>query len=246
MSNKNLVDLLFIVDVTGSMGGFIDAAKKRMQDVLNSLTEQFDIDLKVGFSFYRDHPPNASEFVTAIFDLMTVKRAQLTLNNVTVNEGGGNQGEAVLDGVVHGINGMAWRDNSRRIAFLIGDEPTLGMNTKFSEQEDHCPCGLTWGNAVVAAENNKVPIYSILLGSDNDAKNNFKLLSNFTGGFLIESDDAMSVILSTLKSEFDDINLDSKIIDMLSKNSSEKDICDLLNIDREKLEQSTSRIAQFY
>jgi hypothetical protein len=237
----NIVDLLFIVDVTGSMSGFIHDAQKKMKDILDSLSNKFEIDLKVGFCFYRDHPPAADEFTTIVFDLMTVQKAQLVLNNVRVNEGGANRGEAVLDGIVDGISGTAWRENSRRIAFLIGDEPALGMNG----EESYCPCGLTWGNAITVAENNKVPIYSIPLSSDQLTRSNFKLISSFTGGFLIESDDAMSVILKTLQSEFDDINLDSKVIEMLSGNRSEKEICELLNIDREKLVQSTSRIVQY-
>jgi hypothetical protein len=236
----NIVDLLFIVDVTGSMGGFIDSARKKMQDVLDSLSEKFEIDLKVGLSLYRDHPPQDDSFVTVVFDLMSVKKMQLTLQNITVG-GGGDTPEAVLDGIIDGMKGMSWRENSRRIAFLIGDAPAHGM----VNQESCCQCGLTWGDAIVAAENNKVPIYSILLTADSDARKNFKLISNFTGGFLVENDDAMSVILKTLQSEFDDMNLDSKIVEMLSGNRSEKEICELLNIDREKLVQSTSRIVQY-
>lgn len=236
----NKVDLLFIVDVTGSMSGFISQAQQKMQSMLESLTSQFDIDLLVGLSLYRDHPPQDSSFVTVVLDLMPVDKIKSQISEISV-DGGGDLPEAVIDGIIDGVNGMSWRDGSRRIAFLIGDASAHGM----IHNELCCQCGHTWGHAVAAAENNRVPVYAILLGDCEDARNNFKLISNFTGGFLVEGKDAMDAILNTLKSEFDEINLDSKILEMLSGGKDEKAICDMLNIDREQLSVSKSRIAQF-
>jgi hypothetical protein len=236
----NKVDLLFIVDVTGSMGGFISQAQQKMQSMLESLTSQFGIDLLVGLSLYRDHPPQDSSFVTVVLDLMSVDKVKSQISKIGV-DGGGDTPEAVIDGIIDGVNGMSWRDGSKRIAFLIGDAPAHGMVCN----ESCCQCGSTWGHAVTAAEDHRVSVYSILLSNDNEARDNFKLISNFTGGFLVEGKDAMDAILDTLKSEFDDINLDSKILEMLSGGKDEKAICDMLKIDREQLSESRSRIAQF-
>jgi hypothetical protein len=236
----NKVDLLFVVDVTGSMGGFISQAQQKMQSMLESLTSQFGIDLLVGLSLYRDHPPQDDSFVTVVLDLMSVDKVKSQISEIRIG-GGGDTPEAVIDGIIDGVNGMSWRDGSRRIAFLIGDAPAHGM----TDGESCCQCGKTWGHAVTAAENHRVSVYSILLSGDSTAHDNFKLLANFTGGFLIQGADAMTAILDTLKSEFDDINLDSKILEMLSGGKDEKDICDMLNIDREKLVESRSRIVQF-
>jgi hypothetical protein len=236
----NKVDLLFIVDVTGSMSGFIQDAKCRMQKILSSLTTEFEIDLKVGLSLYRDHPSQDKSFVTAVFDLMDIDKMNETISEITVN-GGGDAPEAVIDGIVDGVSGMNWRDNSRRIAFLIGDAPAHGM----TENESCCQCGLTWGNAVSVTQKNKVVIYAVLLSSDSIARLNFRTIANFTGGMLIENDNAMNVILDTLKTEFDNVNLDAKVLEMLSKNSNVDDICKMLNIDRDEFTSSTSRIVQF-
>jgi von Willebrand factor type A domain len=235
----NTVDLLFVLDVTGSMGSLIYQAKEKMQSILESLTKDFQIDLKVGLSLYRDHPSQDTSFVTVTFDLMDVKNIKEKISLITVG-GGGDTPEAVLDGIVDGINDMTWR-NGRRIVILIGDAPAHGM----IEREHCCTCGLTWGKAVAVAQEKRVTIYSISLTTDSTTNLSFKTLSNFTGGLLIESDDAMNAIIETLTEEFDNVNLDSKVLEMLSKNVDSDKICDMLNIDREKFSLSKSRIAQF-
>jgi len=235
----NIVDLLFIVDVTASMGSFIDDAKIRMQDILQSLTGEYDINLNVGLSLYRDHPSEDRSFVTVTFDLMDVKKIKEKISDIVVG-GGGDIPEAVLDGIIDGVNNMNWRDDSRRIAFLIGDAPPHGMY----RHETHCLCGKTWGDAIIVIQDKCITLYSIVLGDSIDTRESFKQLSNFTGGMLIESDNAMSAITDTLKSAFDNINLDSKVLEMLSKDCDTDKICEMLNIDREKLLISKSRLAQ--
>ena len=236
----NKVDLLFIVDVTGSMGSFISDAKQRMTSILNNLKSEFKVDLQVGLSLYRDHPSEDPSFVTAICDLIEVVDVQEKISKINVS-GGGDFPEAVFDGIIDGISSMSWRDDSRRIAFLIGDAPPQGMD---ESDRKCCLCGKTWGDAVVIAQENNVIIYSIALGYHNITKESFKTISNFTGGLLVEGSNAMDIILETLKSEFDNMNLDSKILEMLSSDFSIDDICKMLNIDREKLSESKSRIAQ--
>lgn len=233
----NKVDLLFIVDVTGSMGGFISEAKRRMQDILETLSEKHKVDLQVALSFYRDHPSQESTFVTAVYDLDNFEKASATIKQVSVN-GGGDFPEAVLDGIVDGIKDQKWREGSRRIAFLIGDAPAHGMY----DNENCCMCGLTWGDAVRTAQDNKVTIYSIVLGDNSDAVSTFKTIANFTGGILINtSGSAMDIILETLAEEFDSLNLSTKIISMLSQKHSQEEICKMLGIDRDKFSASMSK-----
>jgi hypothetical protein len=248
----NKIDLLFIVDVTGSMGGFINDAKCKMQNMLTSLCQETNsynnnnglllptIDLKVGLSVYRDHPSQEETFVTVTFDLNNVETISDTISKITVR-GGGDIPEAVIDGIIDGINNMSWREDSRRIAFLIGDAPAHGMMS----YEDCCLCGKTWGDAINVAQEKNVIIYAISLIVNKYTSLCFKTLANFTGGILIEDTDAMNAIVKTLKSEFDNINLDSKILDMLSKGRTEDEISGLLKIDRDDVVVSKSRIAQY-
>jgi hypothetical protein len=233
----NKIDLLFICDVTGSMGGFIDDAKKRMKSILEQLSEEFGVDTKVGLSLYRDHPGQDTSFVTVVFDLMSIKDIQDKINKITV-EGGGDFPEAVLDGIIEGIKSMSWRKGSKKIAFLIGDAPPHGM-----EGKDCCDCGKTWGEAIQIAEEYNVPIYSIPLDNEPEVISSFKTLSTFSGGLMIQADNALDAVLKTLREELGDMNLGAKILDMLSKDASPEKICKMLNIDREKLSELETKSA---
>ena len=53
----NAVDLAFVVDTTGSMGGLIAAAQNQMITMLEELTRAANINLWLGVVGYRDHPP---------------------------------------------------------------------------------------------------------------------------------------------------------------------------------------------
>ncbi len=53
----NAVDLAFVVDTTGSMGGLIAAAQNQMITMLEELTRAANINLWLGVVAYRDHPP---------------------------------------------------------------------------------------------------------------------------------------------------------------------------------------------
>jgi hypothetical protein len=53
----NAVDLAFVVETTGSMGGLIAAAQSQMITLLEELTRAANINLRLGVVEYRDHPP---------------------------------------------------------------------------------------------------------------------------------------------------------------------------------------------
>lgn len=227
----NKIDLLFICDITGSMGGFIEDAKKRMRDILNQLSDEFKVDTKVGLSLYRDHPSQDYSFVTVTFDLESIAEIQSKIDLVQVN-GGGDYEEAVLDGIIDGITSMTWRKGSKRIAFLIGDAPPHNKDSSMC-----CYCGKTWGDAVQVAEEANVPIYAIPLSESKEVVDSFKTIATFTGGLLIQADNALDAVLKTLRDEFGDMNLGAKVLEMLSKDKSPEEICQMLNIDRDKLSE---------
>lgn len=245
----NKVDLLFILDVTGSMGGLILDAQRRMKDMLKKLTEDYNLDLKVGLSLYRDHPSQESTFVTTIFNLVEVDKIKGIIDQVTVS-GGGDEPEAVIDGIIDGVEAMSWRDSSRRISFLLGDAAPHGMVW----DEPCCKCGRTWGDAVAILQSYNVILYSIAIGGLSGTEETFKTLSTFTGGMLLsenkkdycKSDSdiflprggkALDAVLKTLNDEFTDIDIGTKVLELLSEDRSPEEICKMLNINRERFSE---------
>lgn len=226
----NKVDILFVVDVTHSMGSLISEAKDRMAGILKALSEKYNIDVKAGLSLYRDHPDQGDIFVTLTFDLMDIDSIKSKIDEITV-AGGGDYPEAVIDGVYDGVTSMKWREGSHRVAFLIGDAPGHGIE----DGKECCTCGKTWGQAIAAAEEVGVPIYAILLGNNKNAAKTFKVFSTFTGGLFISTNKAMDAILSTLDQEFKDVDIGSKVLSMLASSIGIEEITLALNIDRNKI-----------
>jgi Mg-chelatase subunit ChlD len=85
----NHVDLCFVIDTTGSMGSFIEAAKQQLLDTLKLMSADSGIDLQVGLVEYRDHPPQDTSFVTRIYPLTAnLKQMQKEINKLAANGGG--------------------------------------------------------------------------------------------------------------------------------------------------------------
>ena len=122
----NQFDLAFIVDTTGSMGGLIAAAQRRMVDMVDRLSTAGHVDLRLGIVEYRDHPPQ-DPLVYRVYQLTgELRQAKESINRLKA-EGGGDVPEAVLAGVVAACRELAWRPHARRIAVLVGDAPPHGV-----------------------------------------------------------------------------------------------------------------------
>ena len=165
----NHVDLCFVIDTTGSMGGFIQAAKQQLLNTIQLLSADSDIDLQVGLVEYRDHPPQDTTFVTRVYPLTAeLKQMQKNINKLEAN-GGGDFPEAVYDGVQEAALKMKWRPHSCRFILLVGDAPPHGFQADGStESFTHTdpaqyPNGLTVQSVTAAAESQRVTIHALCM-----------------------------------------------------------------------------------
>ncbi|KAL4468840.1 hypothetical protein ABPG72_008767 [Tetrahymena utriculariae] len=146
----NNVDILFVLDTTGSMGSYFQPAI----DTIKKIVEKFnkmEFNIKFGLCAYRDHPPQEISYVTEFTDLTTSKNLVQVLSKLTA-EGGGDGPEAVMDGLREGLKNSSWRLSedgqtmSKRFLFHICDAPPHGQeyggySSDSSWQKNGCPCG---------------------------------------------------------------------------------------------------------
>ncbi len=113
---KNL-DLMFIVDATGSMSDEMAFLQKEF----TAITEDAgDDDTRYSVNFYRDE---GDEYVTKCYDFTkNVKDLQTHLNSESANEGG-DIPEAVDRILEESILNSKWSDESVKLAFMILDAP---------------------------------------------------------------------------------------------------------------------------
>lgn len=115
------VDVVFAVDTTGSMGGLIEGAKRTVWSIATHIRDTDPgADLRIGLVAYRDI---GDEYVTRHFALTGELDSVFTeLSGYRAN-GGGDMPEnvdAALDAALHK---MQWRDDARKLVFLVGDAP---------------------------------------------------------------------------------------------------------------------------
>lgn len=117
------IDVVFVLDTTGSMGGLLEGAKQTIWSIANRLASgQPQPDIRVGLVAYRDL---GDEYVSRSFpltrDLDTIHGQ---LGGLAAG-GGGDTPEHVNQGLRDAIHGMSWErgDNVLRLIFLVGDAP---------------------------------------------------------------------------------------------------------------------------
>lgn len=113
------LDVVFVVDATGTMGWVIDEVKDRLRDITTVIRSLVPI-ARFGVVAFRD---KESGFITRDQPLTySTLKVQGFIDNLTA-EGGGDIYEAVGEGLRVAIEGSDWRLGARRIIILIGDYP---------------------------------------------------------------------------------------------------------------------------
>lgn len=115
------VDIVFAVDTTGSMGGLLDGAKRTVWSIANQVRDlEKDADLHIGLVAYRDL---GDEYVTRDFMLTDDLDAVFAELSSYQAGGGGDVPENVDAALYDAVHKMKWRDNAKKMVFLVGDAP---------------------------------------------------------------------------------------------------------------------------
>lgn len=251
----NQVDLCFVVDTTGSMGGFIQAAKTQLLATMERLTAESKVNLQVGLVEYRDHPPQDTSFVTRIYPLThDLNLMQKHINKLQA-QGGGDYPEAVYDGVVEAVRKMYWRDRSLRFILLVGDAPPHGFQlpkdyTGFIHtEESRYPNSLTVQAVTAAAEKARVTVLALGMGGDHSMQQSFTALALGTGGEFASVSNVYLVIekiASLLSKEFQNLEFDQQVLQWIRGHSTYDSgaLAEVLNQSRFQVAQSISRLGK--
>ncbi len=118
---KNL-DVLFMVDATGSMGDEIAYLKSELEDIIGRLNRGSQLNTRTGLVFYRDQ---GDEYVVRDFGFdsnLTAVKANLSRQFAS---GGGDFEEAVEEAMENAIYQQQWTTEgpSAKLMFMILDAP---------------------------------------------------------------------------------------------------------------------------
>jgi Mg-chelatase subunit ChlD len=123
-SAEKTLEMVFVLDTTGSMGGLIDGAKQRIWGIVNEVMQTpARPAVRVGLVAYRDH---GDAYVTQVLPLTNdLDKVYTTLMEYRA-DGGGDGPEDVRRALADGVRKAGWSQpqaNTAQIVFLVGDAP---------------------------------------------------------------------------------------------------------------------------
>jgi len=118
---RDVVDIMFVVDATGSMGDEITFLQSELNDVLDRVTaDNQNISYRTGAVFYRD---DTDDYLTRVSDLTHKSQETIAFISEQSAQGGGDYPEAVEAGLEEAL-GQDWSDDAlSKIIFLLLDAP---------------------------------------------------------------------------------------------------------------------------
>jgi Mg-chelatase subunit ChlD len=118
------VEVVFVLDTTGSMGGLIEAAKEKIWSIASTMAAaQPAPEIRMGLVAYRDR---GDDYVTKIVDLSSdLDSVYATLMDFRA-DGGGDGPESVNQALHDAINNVSWsqEQDAYKVVFLVGDAPS--------------------------------------------------------------------------------------------------------------------------
>jgi hypothetical protein len=186
---KPTVEVAFVLDTTGSMGGLIEGAKRKIWSIATAIVDSNpDADIRMGLVAYRDI---GDDYVTKTFDLSTdIQDLYANLLELKAR-GGGDWPESVNEALDVTVNKLHWTPSGdvRRIVFLVGDAPPhmdYAQDTKYPV-------------TLAVAKQKDIIVNAVLAGDARDTERVWRdIAQNGNGRFIpIPQDGGKVVVIQT-------------------------------------------------
>lgn len=207
------LDVLFLLDATGSMGDEIDRLKSTIDSVAGRIAAlDTTPDVRFAMTLYRDL---ADSFVTTTYDFTgDITEFRNALDQV-VAEGGDDYPEALDEGLAEALGAPSWRDpaSTVQLVFLVADAPP-----QVGRQVD-----VTYVQSIAAAIGRGIKVFPIASSESDDlAEAVFRQLAAATGArFVFLSGGATGTATGTNtdieSTDYEELALDDLIVRLVSE-----------------------------
>ncbi len=208
---RTKVDVLFLLDTTGSMGDEIDQLKGTIRTVADRLTSlPSSPDLRLGMTKYRDI---GDAYLTQTTDFTSNINAFSQSLNDAKADGGGDTPEAVDEALASALSEPTWRSDSIQLIFLVAD---AGPHIDRQVQQPY-----TTSMRKAAAQGIKIfPVASS--NTDDAAEFVFRQLAEFTGARFVflsygATGAAVGANTDVQKSDYQELSLNDLIVRLVTE-----------------------------
>ncbi len=178
------VEVVFVLDTTGSMGGLIQAAKDKVWSIATTMaTAQPAPDIKMGLVAYRDR---GDAYVTKVVDLSKNLDSMYAELMDFQAAGGGDGPESVNRALHDAIHKMTWSQNPQayKVVFLVGDAPP------HMDNQD----AVKYPNTIAAALEKGIVINTIQCGQNGATTREWQQIAQLGHGRYFQVDQAGSAV----------------------------------------------------
>ncbi|MCE5279658.1 MAG: vWA domain-containing protein [Planctomycetaceae bacterium] len=192
------VEVVFVVDTTGSMGGLIAGAKAKIWSIANQIVlGKPKPVVKMGLVPYRD---KGDQYVTKVFDLTdNIDQVYTDLMGFKA-DGGGDGPENVNQALHDAVNKISWSADSKtlKIIYLVGDFPPHNEYTDVP----------TYDKTAKAAIEKGIYINTVLCGNNSEASTVWKEIAKKAEGTFIalEQGGGVQVVATPHDGELAELN----------------------------------------
>jgi Mg-chelatase subunit ChlD len=197
-TSNSTLEMVFVLDTTGSMGGLLEGAKQRIWGIVNEVMQSSaHPSVRVGLVAYRDR---RDAYVTKVLPVTSdLDQVYSTLMSYRA-EGGGDGPENVRRALADGVRNAGWsprREGIAQIIFLVGDAPP------HEDYQDEPSTATTTAEAVKGG----MVVNTIQCGNQHDTETVWQAIAQHGEGqyFAIAQDGGVQAIATPYDKELSEL-----------------------------------------
>jgi Mg-chelatase subunit ChlD len=200
------VEVVFVLDTTGSMGGLIQAAKEKIWSIATTLASaQPAPEIRMGLVAYRDR---GDAYVTQVVDLSDDLDSLYARLMDFQASGGGDGPESVNQALYDAVHKISWSQdpNAYQVVFLVGDAPP---------HMDY-PNDMKYPQTLAVAKKRGIRVNAVQCGQNNRTTRAWQRIAQLGHGSYLQVEQAGSAVafatpfdeqLAELSAKLDDTRL---------------------------------------
>ena len=190
-ARRATIELLFVLDTTGSMGGMLEGAKTKIWGIVNDVLQQpgnAGATIRVGLVAYRDRGDAYITRVTPLTDNLDAVYSQLMSFKA---QGGGDGPEDVRSAMAEAVRLGGWSapgPRTSQVMFLVGDAPP---------HDDYSNLPATESSSRSAARRGII-VNAVQCGNDDETTRAWRNVAQYGGGeyFAIAQDGGVDIAVT--------------------------------------------------